>query len=500
MTATKRGKGWIFRLTLPICAVVAIVGIWSPATLEGSAAAATGAVFRALDWFLMAATTGLILLGVWLALGRYRNVRLGAPHERPEFSTVSWLAMLFSAGMGVGILFWGVAEPITHFLGAPGSLPETPAAARRAQVLTMFHWGFHAWTIYAISGLVLAYFTFRRKTPYLPGSPLRDTFSGRWVRPVAFTADFTAVLAVAFGVAGAMTMGAIQLQAGADVFGIADRDSLAAAAVIIVVLMVAYTASAATSLDKGIKWLSNINTGVAVALCLFLIVAGPTAYIFKSFITNVGDYLAGLPSLSLRLFPYEANQDWIHSWTLNYLIWWIAWAPFVGIFIARISRGRTIQEFIFGVIVVPTLFSTLWFAVFGGSALFEEMHGNGGVAAMVREDVTVALFALFDTLPLSALLSATAMLLVFVFLVTSVDSATYVLGMLTSEGSEDPPRTRKLAWGFALGIFAFALRSTNNVDAVKSVAILGALPFTLILLLQVVALVRRLREDIGDSE
>jgi len=260
--------------------------------------------------------------------------------------------------------------------------------------------------------------------------------------------------------------------------------------IILVVLIIAYTASASTSLDKGIQWLSNINMALAVLLMVFVLSFGPTAHLLRGFVTAVGDYSAALVGLSLRLYPYNEGRVWLETWTLTYFLWWIAWAPFVGVFIARISRGRTIKQFVLGVLFVPTAFSLLWFSVFGGTGLDEEMNGAGGIARLVREDVSVALFSLFDRLPLSQLLSITALLLVFIFLVTSVDSATFVLGMLTTRGSLNPPTSRKLAWGLSLGALGGALMLSGNIDAVRAVAVLGALPFAFILLLQVAALLR----------
>jgi len=485
----------LFRLSLPLIAAVAIAGIAAPESMAGAAEKITLSFFESIDWFFMLTTTGLLLLALYLAMSRHGRIVLGKQGEKPEFSTASWLAMLFAAGMGVGILFWGVAEPMTHFLGAPGSEPGTPASARRALVFTAFHWGLHAWAVYAMAALVLAYFAFRRDKPYLPGAPLRDVFSGRWVEPVARIADLLAVLAITFGVAGSITMGILQLQAGLHiVFGV-DLDSMVVASVILVVLVASYMASAATSLDKGIKWLSNINVVIALLLASFVLLSGPTAYLLKTFLTGVGDYIGGLANLSLRLYPYEADQAWIHNWTLTYFIWWIAWAPFVGVFIARISRGRTIRQFILGVVFVPTIFSILWFAVLGGTGLYEDLHGQGGIGSIVREDVTFALFALFERLPLSSVLSVAAVILVFIFLVTSVDSATFVLGMLTSRGSLNPPTNRKIWWGVALGLLGGALLVTRNIQVVRSIAIIGAIPFAFVLVLQVAAFLRALSYD-----
>ncbi len=478
-----------------LCGVIAVLGLAWPNRLASVGAAVSSTAFDSLGWLFLTSVSTFLLLCLWVAFSRYGRLTLGRSGDEPEFSTASWLAMLFAAGMGSGLLFWGVAEPVIHYADPPVPPGGTPAAARRALVQTAFHWGIHAWAVYCMGGLVLAYFGFRKGLPYLPGAPLRHVFRGRWVVPVAGLADLIGVLAVAAGVGGSLGAGILQLRTGLAAFAGLPGGSTLVAFGILGVLMVAYMTSASTSLDKGIKWLSNINMGLAIALMLFVLAAGPTSFLLDVFATGIGDYVAALPSLSLRLFPYRDLEQWTHSWTLTYFIWWIAWAPFVGVFIARISKGRTIREFVLGVLLAPTAFSLLWFAVFGGAGIHEELHGAGGMVELVSEDVTVALFALFDRLPLAALLSGVAALLLFVFLVTSADSATYVLGMLTSHGSLVPTTQRKLLWGLVIGGLGGALMLTGNIDVLKSVIVTGAVPFTFVMLLQVVALLRALRAE-----
>ena len=485
----------LYLLSIALTGVIAAYGLIFPEDLGRYGAVFADAAFGALGWFFMAVVTFFLLFCIWLAVGRYGRVKLGKPEDEPEFSTLSWLAMLFAAGMGVGLLFWGVAEPVMHYASPPVGEGSTPDAARKAIVLTSFHWGLHAWAVYAVGAIVLGYFGFRMGTPYLPGAPLRVAFRGRWVGPVAWLADFIGVIAVAAGVAGSLGMGIMQIQAGLNVtFGL-SADSKLLAGILMILLVVAYLASASTGLDKGIKWLSNINITIAVCLLLFMLVAGPTASLLNVFVTAVGDYTSSLAGLTMRLFPYRDLDQWTQSWTLTYFIWWIAWAPFVGVFVARISRGRTLREFVLGVLFAPTLFSILWFSVFGGIAIHEDMHGVGGIADLVNEDVTVALFALFGLQPMSAVLGVTALVLIFIFLITSADSATFVLGMLTTQGTPNPPVRRKIIWGIILGGLGAALLFTDNIDALKAVVVGGAVPFTFILLLQTAALVRMLRKD-----
>ena len=480
----------LFRLSLPIIAAVAVGGIVSPDALAGAADSVTGLAFDALDWFFMATVTTLLVLALWLGFGRYGRVRLGADDARPEFSTPSWLAMLFAAGMGVGLLFWGVAEPVSHYAAPPVGPGSTAASAREAMVLTGFHWGLHAWGVYCMGAMVLAYFGFRHGEPYLAGTPIRHAFSGRWTEPIAKGADLVAVLAVVFGCAGSTGTGVLQLQTGLHLTTGIPLESTLVAMAILVALVASYMTSAVTGLDRGVKWLSNINMVLALALMATVLITGPTAFLLRGFVTAVSDYASSLVSLSLQSYPYESTGGWLESWTLTNFVWWIAWAPFVGVFVARISKGRTIREFVLGVTLVPTVFSLLWFVVFGGTAIHEEMFGDARVVELVRDDVTAALFALFDTLPASSLLATISLVLVFVFLVTSMDSATFVLGMLTSRGDPQPSTRRKLAWGIALGLLSAALVLSGNIQAVRAVAILGAIPFTLVLLLQVVALLR----------
>jgi len=483
----------LFRLSIPFVMVVAGIGILFPDVFTDAVSGLTRAFFRSIDWFFLTTVTGMLFVAIWLAVSRFGSVRLGRDDEEPEFSTASWLAMLFAAGMGVGLLFWGVSEPLTHYVNPPVGEPRDPLAAQQSLVLTLFHWGFHAWAVYCIGALVLAYFHYRLGAPFLPGSPIRASFQGRWVAPAALTADLVGIIAVAFGVAGSLASGVIQLYTGLTAsFGVQSGQWIITIG-ILVLLFVSYMTSAATSLDKGIKILSNVNMSLAILLMLFLLVVGPTAFLLRAFVNGLSDYLTALPTMSLRLYPYRELNDWLGSWTLTYFIWWIAWSPFVGIFIARISRGRTIREFVIGVLAVPTLFSLVWFAVFGGSGIHVESVGGGGLGELAIEDPSLPLFALLQRLPLAELTSILAMVLVFVFIVTSVDSATFVLGMLTSQGALNPPTYRKLFWGIAIALLGAALALTDNIDVVRAGAISGALPLTFILLIQAGALIRSLK-------
>lgn len=488
-TSKARGAA-LFVVTLPLCLGLGAAGVAWPDVVAAWGAAGTRLAFGALDWFFMMVVSGFLVLGAWLALGPHRALRLG--DHPPEFSTLSWLAMLFAAGMGTGLVFWGAGEPLLHYANAPGAPPRTPEAAQNALVWTSFHWGLHAWGVYCIAGLVLAYFAFVHGSPYLPGAPIRVAFPSRWASVVGGAGDLIAVLAIALGVAGSLAMGTQQIRTGLHLVIGSEAESRGVAVAILVALVAAYLLSAGTGLRRGIRWLSNLNVALAISLMVVVLAVGPTTDILAAIGRSAVDYALELVPKSLVLRPEAADRPWFEGWTLTYFIWWIAWAPFVGVFIARISRGRTIRELVIGVIAAPVGFTLLWFGVFGATALHAETQGRGGLVEAATADVTRSLFALLATLPLGEILGGLAIALVFVFLVTSVDSATFVLGMITSHGSLDPPATRKLAWGVVLGILGGGLTLAGDYAVVRAVAVLGAIPFTFILLLQAVALVRRL--------
>jgi len=484
-----------FAIAVAACACVAVVGLVWPEALERIAIGTVAFVLRWLDWFYLGTVGVFVLLSIWLALGRHGKRRLG--DEPPEFSRFGWWAMLFAAGMGSGLMFWGVAEPITHYTAPPVAAPRSLAAARHALVLSDFHWGLHAWAIYCIAALVLAWFRFRHAADYVPGAPLRIAFRGRWVEPVARASDVVGLLAIAFGVAGAMGMGILQMTSGLAI--VLERPlGTGVAFAILFALTGAYMASAASPIERGIQWLSTTNVVLATAFVIVLFVMGPTEIIVRELGASSVDYVVELFALTLLLEPWNDLGAWVHEWTLGYMIWWIAWAPFVGVFVARISRGRSIREFVAGVVFVPSIVSLVWFAVLGCTAIELERAGTG-LAALVGTDVTRVLFVVLDQLPWgSAWAQATswlALVLVFVFLVTSVDSATYVLGMITSGGASNPPLSHKLAWGITMAVVAAALVASRHIGVIKAVAILGAIPFTLVLLLQTAAFLRVLARE-----
>jgi glycine betaine transporter len=484
----------VFAISLVFVAGIGIWGLLDPDGMTGAFLGFTDYFLTGISWYWLLITTGFVILAGYMAFGPYGNIRLGRDDERPEFATGSWIAMLFAGGMGAGLLFWGAAEPIYHFEGPPGMEGGTPAAAREALVITNLHWGLHAWSIYGICALVIAYFTFRKRGTSEISTPILSLFQGTAGKPIGTAANVLGVLAVVFGLAGSLTMGALQVRGGlSSVFGTEQTQTVSL--MIMGALFVCYMLSATTGVDKGIKILSNINMLLTIGILVFVIVFGPSRFILETFVNSIGEYFSRLPAMAFKMFPFEDLTGWTAGWTLTYLIWWLAWGPFVGIFVARISRGRTIREFCIGVILVPTLFSILWFSAFGGSGIYIEMFGGGGLSELVFADVTSALFGFLNYFPLGGVLGAVACLTIFVFLVTSADSGTFVLSMMTSGGSLDPPLLHKMVWGVLIAVLTIGTLFSGSVTVAKAMAITGALPFSVILLLQIVGFMREISKE-----
>ena len=378
----------VFVVSMAAAAGIGIWGLVDPDSMTGTMLGFTNYSLTGISWAWLAICTSFLFLSIFLAFGPYGHIRLGKDDEEPEFSTVSWIAMLFAGGMGSGLLLWGPAEPMYHYISPPGMEGGTAEAARQALVITNLHWGFHAWSIYAVCALVIAYFTFRRNQPSMISTPIKALFGGSPAgESLGKVADILAVLSVVFGLAGSLAMGTLAVRSG-SLYAFGTGETVNVAMVILGILFVCYMLSATTGVDKGIKILSNINMVIAIAIMLLVLFAGPTRFLLETFVDSIGGYFSGLITISFRLFPFEDLGGWSAGWTLTYLIWWIAWGPFIGIFVARISRGRTIRQFCIGVILVPTVFSMLWFAVFGGAGFYIEMFGGGGLKEIIFEDAT----------------------------------------------------------------------------------------------------------------
>lgn len=449
------------------------------------------------DWFYVLAVTTFLIFLVLIAASDFGNIKLGPDDAEPEFSFVSWTAMLFAAGMGIGLMYFGVGEPMQHFLKPPTVAPGTPAAAREAMLMTFFHWGFHAWAIYGVMGLVLAYFGFRYNLPLTLRSGLYPLLRERIDGWIGHAVDAFALVGTIAGIAATLGYGVMQLGAGLhtvagwDTTGHAFRIGLVALVVALAGL------SAASGLDKGVRRLSELNLLLAFLLLAFVVVAGPTSFLLRVLGDNVGQYLSSLVDLSFRTYAYAPPREegWFGGWTILYWAWWVSWSPFVGMFIARISRGRTIRQFVIGVLLVPTAFNLVWMTVFGNSAIWLDTHGAAGALTQTATNVDALLFRFFDFLPLSQLLSIAAIVLIAVFFVTSADSGAYVIDQIATRGAADSPVWQRLFWAALLGVTAAVLLVAGGLRALQAMTLIAALPVALIMLALCYGLWRGLAAD-----
>ncbi|PKH19117.1 choline transporter [Enterobacterales bacterium CwR94] len=454
-------------------------------------------IFTNASWFYILAVALILLSVTFLGLSRYGDIKLGPDHAQPDFSYHSWFAMLFSAGMGIGLMFFGVAEPVMHYLSPPVGTPETIEAAKQAMRLTFFHWGLHAWAIYAIVALILAFFSYRHGLPLTVRSALYPIIGDRIHGPIGHAVDIFAVIGTVFGVATSLGYGVLQVNAGLNhLFGLPINETTQV--ILIVVITALATLSVVSGLDKGIRILSELNLGLALLLLVLVILLGPTVLLLKSFVENTGGYLSELVSKTFNLYAYEPTSDnWLGGWTLFYWGWWLSWSPFVGMFIARVSRGRTIREFVTGVLFVPAGFTLLWMTVFGNSAInLIAAQGARDLAATVQDDVALALFNFLEYFPFSTALSFLAMVMVIVFFVTSADSGAMVVDTLASGGESNTPLWQRIFWAALMGIVAIALLLAGGLGALQTVTIASALPFSVILLFSIYGLLKALRRDI----
>jgi choline/glycine/proline betaine transport protein len=460
----------------------------------GQAAAGVHAwISTHLGWFYTGSVAFFPVFCIGLALSRYGSVRLGDPDERPRYDLVTWFAMLFSAGMGIGLLFWSVAEPISHYLAPPFGEGRTADAGHTALRLTFFHWGLHAWAIYVVTALGLAFFTFRHKMPLSLRSVFYPLVGDRVYGTFGHVVDVFAVLGTMFGVATSLGLGVLQVNAGLD-YLFAIGQSRTAQILLIAGITAAATVSVVSGLDKGIALLSRINVFAALALLALVLLLGPTAFLLDAFLEATGEYLQNIVQLSLWTQATEDGQ-WQADWTLFYWGWWISWSPFVGTFIARVSRGRTIREFVVGVLLVPTAAVLLWMTVFGASAIYMEHMGLASLSPYIDGEVSKAFFALLDALPGAQVTAAMATLIVMLFFVTSSDSGSLVIDMLTAGGHTDPPKVQRIFWAVTEGVVAATLLLGGGLQALQAAAITTGLPIAAILLLLCYTLYRGLATE-----
>ncbi|MEX0771107.1 MAG: BCCT family transporter [Balneolaceae bacterium] len=444
-------------------------------------------------WLLVLAVNIFIVFSLYIALGKFGNIRLGGMDATPDFSTLAWFAMLFSAGMGIGIMFWSVAEPVFHYNSPPMAEAGTAEAARQAMNLTYLHWGFHAWAIYAVVALALAFFAFNKKLPLSFRSVFYPLLGDRIKGWMGDLIDILAVLATLFGLATSLGLGVLQVSAGLEhLFDIPDNIWLQVGLIFGITLVA--TISVVLGIDKGVRVLSEFNIRIAGLFLLFMIVIGPTVFILNSFVQNFGTYANSVATFSFWTESYTGGE-WQNSWTVFYWAWWISWSPYVGMFIARISRGRTVREFILGVLIVPSVLTFLWMSAFGGSAIHLEMEGIGYLGEAVQENVATALFVLLEQFPLALFTSLIAIVLVISFFVTSSDSGSLVIDGLTSGGKLDAPVGQRIFWAQTEGLVAAVLLVGGGLSALQTAAITTGLPFTLVLLVMCYSLYKGLNHE-----
>ncbi|MCS3904129.1 choline/glycine/proline betaine transport protein [Methylohalomonas lacus] len=445
-----------------------------------------------LGWYYILTVTTLLGIVLWLMFSRYGAIRIGRPGEQPRFSLLAWFSMLFSAGMGIGLLFWSIAEPIKHYQSPPTADPATAAAIEEAMQYSFFHWGLHAWAIYVFVALALAYFGFRHGLPLSIRSTLYPLIGERIYGPIGHVVDTFAVFGTLFGVATSLGLGAIQVNAGLHYMFDIPQSSLVQILLISIITALA-TLSVVLGLHRGIMRLSLFNITMAALLLAFMLFIGPTLYILNLFLESSGRYLQQLVFMSFRTGVTD-NSEWTGDWTVFYWGWWLAWSPFVGMFIARVSRGRTIREFICGALLAPTVVGCFWIAVFGGTAINLEV-GGAGIGEAVDQGVEMALYATLNELPWANVTALLATIVIVTFFVTSSDSGSLVIDMLTAGGDPNPPKSQRVFWAILEGVVAAILLITGGLAALQTAAIASALPFSLVILLMVVSLIRALRVE-----
>ena len=453
-----------------------------------------------LGWFYLLAGNFFLLFVTFLAVSRYGKLRIGKEGDRPEFSTFAWFAMLFQAGMGPALIFWGVAEPLAHYSAPPFGLAKagTADAAQVGMQYTYFHWALHPWAMYAVVGLVVGYFSFRRDEPGLISPVFRPIFGDRVDGPLGKTIDVMSVIAVLFGVAVALGQAGLQLTAGlGQTFG--TPTGVVAQLTVIAVTTVAFMISASTAVEKGVNYLSQISMYVAGLLLVIFLIIGPTATQLSALTQGVGDYFGDLIPMSMRMQSFNQDNAWLGSWTVFYWSWWIAWCPYVGLFIARISRGRTIRQFVLGTVIGPSVVTFVWVAVFGGSALYLDQTRGNGLAERVVSDPASGMFVFLEQFPLALPMSILTLAVLWIFFVAGADAGTIVLGSLSTGGPPEPKRWIKLAWGLAMALIAGILLLAGGLGALQSASVLTGLPFAFIMVLMCISFYRHLRDEARET-
>lgn len=490
----------VFYSASAIIISIILFAVIAPDAADSSFKAIQDAIVTNGSWYYVLTVAIILLATIYLGVSRLGTIKLGPDHAKPDYKNTSWFAMLFSAGMGIGLMFFGVAEPVMHFLSPPVAEGSTVEAARQAMRLTFFHWGLHAWSIYAIVALILAFFAYRHNLPLTLRSALYPLIGDKIYGPIGHAVDVFAVVGTLFGVATSLGYGVFQVNAGINHLFPAIPVGTGSQIALIAIITGLATISVVTGLDKGVKFLSELNLSLAVILLLFVLFAGSTVFLMQALVQNIGDYASHIVGLTFNLFAYQ-KTDWIGGWTILYWGWWLSWAPFVGLFIARVSRGRSIREFVIGVLLVPTGFTFMWMTFFGNSAI--DMILNQGITSLgeiVSQDVSLALFAFLEHLPLSTVFTYIALFMVVVFFVTSADSGALVMDMLCAYGEGSKGVGYRIYWAVGSGVVAIVLLLAGGLGALQTMAIASALPFVTVLMVAMYGLFKALNVDIQKQQ
>ena len=486
----------VFYISTAILLLLVLVGILAPAFLENLTNTVQSFITNIFGWYYLIIVSFFLVVCIYLLFSPAGRIKLGKQDDKPEFSRISWLAMLFSAGMGIGLVFYGTAEPISHYaISSPTGEVGTEQGMKDAMRYTFFHWGIHAWAIYGLVALCLAYFTFRKGKVSLISATLKPVIGKRAEGFTGKVVDTIAVIATVLGVATTLGFGAVQINGGLSfVYGVPTN--ITTQFIIICIVTALFIYSALSGLGKGIKILSNANMILAGILFLMLFLIGPTLFNLNLFTDTLGAYLQNIVNMSFRIAPLnEEKRAWINNWTIFYWAWWIAWSPFVGVFIARISRGRTIKEFVAYVLFIPAVIGFLWFSVFGGTAMQLEHNNMGMISGLATEE---SLFGVLENYPLSTTLSILAIILIGVFFITSADSGTFVLAMMTTNGSLNPSNRLKVIWGVLLAAMALVLLYSGGLQALQNMMIIAALPFSIIIAIMAVSLLKSVNQEVRE--
>jgi choline/glycine/proline betaine transport protein len=497
----------IHRTVFPVSALLILAfvvygALYSEAAWQ-SAQLLQGFITGQLGWIYTVSMTVILGMAVFLIFSEYGDLRLGKPGEEPKYAYFTWFAMVFSAGIDIGLYYFGVAEPLLHYMSPPRASPETVEAARQSLALTIFHWGLNGWALYAIVGVSLAFFGYRKGLPLTFRSTLYPILGDRIDGPIGDTVEILAVFATMFGVATGLGLGVLHVNAGLVYLGWLPEVSLSAQLVIIALITVVATISVVTGLDRGIRRLSELNFGLGIVMLVFLFIAGPTTFLIEGYLDSMGYYLQNIVSMTTATDAYDLDSTWYEDWTLFYWGWWMIWSPFVGVFLAQISRGRTIREFVIGVLLVPTFFISIWMGIFGNNALYIE-RGQGGLSQALDQEhgMFMAFYEMLGQLPMADLTISLAMISGGIYFVTSSDSASLIIDILTSEDDVDPPVGQRIFWAVLEGAVAATLLIAGGRNALKALqyaAVAVGLPFAIVVLTIAFSLFKALRKEVREA-